>query len=339
MSDGWRFQSSPDTFEVEEIPAYRPTGDGSHTFLFIEKRSLTTFQAVEKLALVFNRPPAAIGHAGMKDKHATTRQWVSVPDLAPEAASALQDADLRVLEAVRHGNKLKTGHLRGNRFVVTVARPIGDAETDGDAAFAALLARAEELRHTGLPNRYGEQRFGVGADNAAAGVAVLRGERRVRDGKQRRLLVSAAQAAVFNGVLALRRERGLLRKVLAGDVLQKTETHGVFISEDGDADQRRLDDGELVTTGPLPGSWAKMPPEGTEAAALEGAAFDQLGAPFSLFQQAGKDLPGTRRPLLVPVTDLLVTRGPTSGTARLTFSLPAGSYATVLLAALDIDVA
>lgn len=334
MSSLWHFRSTPDTFEVEEIPAYRPSGEGSHTFLFIEKRGLTTFAAVEKLARAFNRPPAALGHAGMKDKHATTRQWLSVPDLTPEAASAFQDPDLRVLEAVRHGNKLKTGHLRGNRFVVTVARAVDGPEADGDAAFAALVAKATELQRDGLPNRYGEQRFGVAADNAAAGVAVLRGERRVRDGKQRRLLISAAQAAVFNGVLDVRRERGLLRKVLAGDVLQKTDTHGVFISEDESADQRRLDEGELVTTGPLPGSWAKMPPEGTAAAELEGAAFDRLVVPLSLFQQAGKDLPGTRRPLLVPVTDLEVTGG--GDTARLTFSLPAGSYATVLLAALDV---
>lgn len=329
-----QFRSSPETFEVEEIPAYEPSGEGSHTYLFVEKRGLTTFQAVEKLARALGRPPDSVGHAGMKDKHATTRQWVSLPEVAPEAALAFEDEQLKVLKASRHGNKLRTGHLQGNRFVVSVS--LAD-ERKGEAK-SELLARADHLRRQGLPNRYGEQRFGMATDNATQGLAILRGERRVRDGKQRRLLVSAAQSAVFNGVLALRDTRALLRTVLTGDVLQKTDTHGVFISEDKTVDQGRLDEGALMTTGPLPGSWAKMPPEGSEAAALEAEALAALDAPLSLFQKAGKDLPGTRRPLLVAVTDLAIEADETTGTARLAFSLPAGSYATVLLAALGVEV-
>jgi len=329
-----QFRSSPETFEVEEIPAYEPSGEGGHTYLFVEKRGLTTFQAVEKLARALGRPPESVGYAGMKDKHATTRQWVSIPDVAPEVALAFADEQLKVLKASRHGNKLRTGHLQGNRFGVSVAL----AEERRVEAKQELMARAEHLRQAGLPNRYGEQRFGVATDNASQGLAVLRGERRVRDGKQRRLLVSAAQSAIFNGVLGLRESRGLLRTVLTGDVLQKTDTHGVFISEDKTVDQGRLDAGSLMTTGPLPGSWAKMPPDGSEAAALEAEAFAALDAPWSLFQKAGKDLPGTRRPLLVPVSDLAVETDEGAGTARLTFSLPAGSYATVLLGALGVDL-
>jgi len=326
-----QFRSSPETFEVDEIPAYAPSGTGSHTFVRIEKRGLTTFQAVERLARLLDRPVESLGHAGMKDKHATTRQWVSVPEIDPALALALEDSEIKVLEAARHGNKLKTGHLKGNRFGVTVS--LKDA-----ANLTKLVSRAELLRSEGLPNRYGDQRFGVSGDNAARGLALLRGDARIRDGKQRRLLVSAAQAAVFNNVLDERIRQGLLRTVLGGDVLQKTDTQGVFISEDKVADQARLDTAALVTTGPMPGSWAKMPPEGSEAANLESTAFEALGAPLALFRDAGKDLPGTRRPLLIPVPDLTVEAGTETTSARLAFSLPSGGYATVVLAALGIDL-
>jgi tRNA pseudouridine13 synthase len=330
-----RFCPSPDTFEVEEVPAYLPSGSGEHTFAWIEKRSLTTFDAVNGIARRLDVNPREIGYAGMKDRHATTRQWLSIPRVPPEMVLAAGDESLKVLRAVRHGNKLRVGHLRGNRFEVVIAELLD--ENDGPR----LLERLSELALRGLPNRYGDQRFGVKADNASRGIALLRAETRERDHRRRRLMLSAAQSAVFNETLAIREAAGLLRRVVTGDVLQKTDSGGVFVTTDPETDQRRLDAGELVVTGPLPGGWAREPPAETEARAIEDQALATVGATRAEFASVGRDLPGTRRPFLVPVALDDPAAVPVAGDARairLRFQLPAGTYATVLVEALGVTI-
>jgi tRNA pseudouridine13 synthase len=328
-----RFVPSPETFVVEELPAYAPAGAGEHTFLWVEKRGLTTFDAARRLARLLDVDARDVGYAGLKDRNAVTRQWLSVPRVDPERARAVAEPDLRVLEAARHGNKLRTGHLRGNRFelVVTLAEENVPALRDRLAALAA----------TGVPNRFGEQRFGAAGDNAAAGLAILRGERRERDHRLRKLLLSAAQSAVFNRALELRAAAGGLAAVRAGDVLQKVASGGLFITEDVETDQRRVDAGELAITGPLPGGREKEPPPGTPARDVEDEALAAVGATREDFARAGRDLPGARRPFLVPLTlgDPPVQPEPSAASpgevaVRLRFSLPSGSYATVVVAAL-----
>ena len=337
-----RFRSSPETFTVEEIPAYLPSGTGEHTFVWLEKRDLTTIDAVNILARRLGVNERDVGYAGMKDRHATTRQWLSLPRVSPAAAlaatedqAALADAPLRVLRAESHGNKLRIGHLKGNRFTVVVTEVGGAAEAQ--RLHQALM---EGVRQ-GMPNRYGAQRFGAGADNARRGVAILLGTLRERDHRRRRLLLSAAQSAVFNAVLDRRQAEGTMRRVLAGDVLQKTDTGGVFVTENPEVDQQRLDAGELVITGPMPGSWAREPPPDSPARTIEDEAIAQLGVSRAEFAVSERDLPGTRRPLLVPVIALpetaLVYTSDTDS-ARLQFELPAGVYATVLLDFVGVTV-
>ena len=192
------FTPSPERFIVEEIAAYPPRGEGEHTFLWVEKRGLTTFDAISAVALALGVPPRDVGYAGMKDRHATTRQWLSVPKADPEAAQAIRRPELTVLAAARHPHKLRLGHLRANRFEVVLTGAASDDEMQ------ALRARFAELAARGVPNRFGDQRFGGAGDNAARGLALLRGERRERDKRKRRLLLSAVQSAVFNRALELR---------------------------------------------------------------------------------------------------------------------------------------
>ena len=276
--------------------------------------------------------PREIGCAGLKDKHAVTRQWLSVPRVAPEAALAAGDEQLQVLRAVPHGNKLRTGHLRGNRFEVLLTDL---APGEG----ARLREQLAALGRDGLPNRYGDQRFGRDGDNVARGIALLRGERRERDQRRQRLWLSSVQSAVFNEVLRARTAGGLLRTVLSGDVLQKAASGGVFVTEDPALDQPRVDAGEVVTTGPMPGSWAKEPPPGTEARALEDAALAAIGVTREDLAAKERALPGARRPLLVPVTVPPPASEQPDGdgtSLRIAFELPAGTYATVLVAALGV---
>jgi tRNA pseudouridine13 synthase len=340
------FEPSPEVFAVEEIAAYAPKGEGSHSFLWVEKRDLTTLDAIARLSRALGVPSRDIGYAGLKDRHAVTRQWLSAP-VDPERALAApifatpgdtrgdeRGPDVRVLAAVRHPHKLRLGHLRGNRFEIVLT---GDASDD---ELAALAARFETAVARGVPNRFGRQRFGAQGDNAAAGLAILRGERFERDARRRRLLLSALQSAVFNRALELRAARGGLAQVREGDVLQKVDSGGLFVTTDVAVDQARVDRGEIAPTGPLPGSREVEPPEGSAARALEDEAIAAVGARRDDFERAGRALPGARRPVVLRVLahvaqSLEDTRSAADKRAvRLSFALPAGAYATVFVDAL-----
>jgi tRNA pseudouridine13 synthase len=329
------FTPSPDRFVVEEIPAYEPSGEGTHTFLWLEKRGLTTFDAIAQVAKALDVAARDVGYAGMKDKQATTRQWLSVPGVDTERALAVKDGAVSVLAAARHPHKLRLGHLRGNRFEVVLT----GAATDDE--IAALRARFDALAAHGVANRYGEQRFGADAANAARGLALLRGERQERDKRKRRLLLSSLQSAVFNRALELRATRGALTTVLPGDVLKKTDTGGLFVSTAPDVDQRRVEAGEVITTAPLPGGREIEPPPDTPARALEDEAIAAVGATREEFARYGRDLPGARRPVLLALADTAFSEEdgePGTRAVRLRFTLAAGGYATVVVAALTQEL-
>lgn len=324
------FVSSPDTFLVEEIPAYLPIGVGFHTYAWVEKRDLTTLEAIHRLARLLNINARDIGYAGMKDRHATTRQWLSLPDIDPQTLLTVTTNDMRVLEAKRHQNKLRIGHLWGNRFEVllTDIAPVEDQKLHN-----SML----EFSTNGIPNRYGHQRFGAQGDNVQVGLQILRGTRREADGRRRKLFISAVQSAVFNRVLELRALDGGLLQVREGDILERTESGGKFICTDPLLDQVRVQSGELVPTAPLPGNRLLSPPAGTPAAMLEECALAELGIALADLEPLGRALPGTRRPVVVKVTLGVPPLEKEPAGVRLRFSLPAGSYATVLLAALGVE--
>jgi tRNA pseudouridine13 synthase len=325
-----RFASSPETFFVEEIPAYSPCGEGDHTYLWIEKKDLTTFDAVGKVAAVLGVQPRDVGYAGMKDRRATTRQWLSVPSIDPERAREISVQGLRVLDVSRHRNKLRVGHLHGNRFEVVLTE-----FADGEAKRVA--AALDELVAKGVPNRYGHQRFGVTGNNVEVGLAVLRGTRREPDSRKRKLFLSAVQSAVFNRVLDLRASDGGLLRVRQGDIFEKVESGGQFNSTDAAVDQTRVNVGEIVPTAPLPGGRVREPEPGSEARALEDQALADLGISPDELAQFGRSLPGSRRAVVVKLTagEPLFTEE--ANQLRLRFSLPAGSYATVVLDALGVE--
>jgi tRNA pseudouridine13 synthase len=324
-----RFVPSPETFLVEEMPAYLPCGEGEHAYLWIEKQNLTTLDAVRRLSRVLGVDDHDVGYAGMKDRHATTRQWLSFLGLDSERGQAAAVEGVRVLSVSRHGNKLRVGHLRGNRFEVVLCEL-----AQGEAA--TLEANLAGLAAKGIANRFGHQRFGAAGDNLAAGLAILRGARREPDARRRKLLLSAVQSAVFNRVLDLRADSGGLLVVREGDILEKADSGGQFVSSDAAVDQARVDAGEVVPTAPMPGNRVRSPVPGTAAHALEERALAMLGIAPEELAHLGRSLPGTRRPVVVKITlgDPAVASDPAG--LRLRFSLPAGSYATVVLDALGV---
>jgi tRNA pseudouridine13 synthase len=196
----------------------------------------------------------------------------------------------------------------------------------GDGAEPIL----ERIRRDGLPNFYGPQRFGRDGETLQIGLALLRGEKPVRPVRSaflRKLVLSAAQSGLFNHYLSRRLTDGLLRTVLPGDVMAKVPFGGMFVAEDVEREQARFDARETVTAGPIFGR--KTFASAQQAATREAETLAALGLSQASFGGFGKLLQGTRRHNLTYLDDLAAGWEPTG--LRLTFTLPAGCYATVLL--------
>jgi tRNA pseudouridine13 synthase len=318
---GGRIRARDDDFEVEEVPSYEPSGGGDHLYLWVEKRGMAPEFFARTVAQRLGVRPGDVGTAGLKDRHAVTRQWVSVP-AASEARLAQLDGDgVRVLKTGRHTNKLKPGHLRGNRFRILIREPDRGAE----AAVANVLDR---IRSQGLPNFYGPQRFGRGGSTVELGWKCLNGTapRRLRPFLYR-FALSAVQSLRFNDVLARRLTDGLFRTVLDGDAMAKWPAGGLFVATDAAAEQARFDARETVPAGPMFGK--KTFPAAGLAAEREAAVLRAHNLGPAAFAGFGKLLMGTRRHNLVYLDDLAAAWE--ADGLRLSFTLPAGSYATVLL--------
>jgi tRNA pseudouridine13 synthase len=310
---------TPEDFVVDEIPLYPPSGEGEHTFLRVEKRLRNSEGVRRELARLAGVRPAEVGYAGRKDRVAIARQWFSVPRLDPGRALALEGEGIRVLEAVRHPHKLRTGQLRGNRFELTLR----DLSEPG--RMAPALA---EMVSRGMSNRFGSQRFGSDAGNAARARALLEGAPVTGNRSQVRFLFSALQAEVFNAVLAARPLP--FDRLETGDVAWLHASGASFLVEDAEREAPRAAAFEISPTGPIFGSRMLEPRAAPQE--RERAVYQSLGLPSreTLRLPRGIRLRGARRPLRVrPEAASNEFLG--DGVVRLSFTLPPGSYATVLV--------
>jgi tRNA pseudouridine13 synthase len=324
---GGAIRTTADDFVVDEVPAYAPSGAGDHVFVRIEKRELTTPAAIAAIAAAVGVDRRDIGAAGMKDRIAVTRQWLSLPPpVTPERAQAIEVAGITVLEAARHPHKLRTGHLRGNAFRLVV-RGVGP---DAVAQARAVLDRLAVA--PGAPNGYGAQRFGRAGDNADAGLALIRGDARPgrgRDQRRDRLMISALQSRLFNRWLAARIADGLYATAISGDVMHKL-SGGMFDSTDPGVDGPRLAAGEIVPTGPMFGHRMRAPAAATPAAEREAAVLAAAGLTVDDFRRVGAIAEGTRRDAGIAV-DAATVVAIAPDAIELAFTLPAGAYATTVL--------
>lgn len=319
---GGRVRVRDEDFEVEEVPSYEPCGSGEHLYLWIEKRGMAPEFFARTIAQRLGTHPGNVGTAGLKDRHAVTRQWVSIPREFEAGVRNLDGDGLRVLKTGLHTNKLKPGHLRGNRFSILIRDANRDANVD------AILGR---IRAQGLPNYYGPQRFGRGGGTVELGLQCLAGNapRRIRPFLFR-FALSAVQSLLFNDYLRRRTLDGLFRTVLEGDAMAKWPTGGMFLARDAAAEQARFDARATVIAGPMFGK-KTYPTEGAAAERESAVLRDHRLTPAS-FAGFGKLVLGTRRHNQVYLDDLTAAWEPDG--LRLAFTLPAGSYATVLLAEL-----
>ncbi|MCG3121748.1 MAG: tRNA pseudouridine synthase D [Phycisphaerales bacterium] len=392
---GGVIKQRPEDFFVEEIPLYAPSGEGEHAYLFVEKRGLSTFELLNLLARHFDVPKVALGYAGLKDKAAVTRQVVSIhlPGRDFSEFPELRHDRVTVLWADRHINKLRTGHLAGNRFSIRIR---------GVPPTAVLSARRvlQKLAVTGVPNRFGEQRFGHLDNNHLIGRAMILGDfetaltlllgpspdhptaqpaareafsdkryadalhlmprhlaaesaalRQLARGRAprraffgideqaRRFFLTAFQSAVFNAVLDQRLLAGTCSSLLPGDLAFKHDNRAVFAVDDDTARSidtaDRLGRFEISPSGPM---WAAgMTRAAGPVDAMEVQALERLGVRVqdlhTFDERYGELLDGSRRPLRIPLIDPDTEGGADEHGpyVRVTFELPRGSFATVVL--------
>jgi tRNA pseudouridine13 synthase len=164
---GGKIKERIEDFRVEELPLYSPSGEGQHTFFEIRKEGISTFHAVRTIARALAVSPRRISYAGLKDAQAITRQVLSVEGVPPDAVTALELPQIRVMWAERHRTRLKIGHLRGNRFAIRI-RGVDES------ALSPCRAILSELGRRGVPNRFGSQRFGQKGNSAHLGCAVIK---------------------------------------------------------------------------------------------------------------------------------------------------------------------
>ncbi len=316
-----RLRAAPEDFQVTEIPVCLPDGHGEHLWLRVRKRDSNTEWVAKQLARWAGVGPAQVSYAGLKDRHAVAEQWFSIhlPGQADPDLALLTGDEFRVEEAARHSRKLKRGALKGNRFVLRLHDWRGDREL--------LEERLQRIASGGVPNYFGEQRFGHDGGNLEQARRLFAGELRKCPRHQRGLYLSAARSWLFNHIASLRVADGTWNQVLPGDFLQLDGRHAGFVAEADDTElAARLIALDVHPTGPLWGSG--RPQTGEPRTEWEA---EQL-APYRDWceglERAG--LEQERRALRVRVEGL---RWEWEGAESLclAFSLGAGSYATMVV--------
>jgi tRNA pseudouridine13 synthase len=378
---GGRTKVHNDDFRVVELPLYTACGEGEHTYARVEKNGLSTFEAVRRISRALGINPRQVGYAGLKDAHAVTVQWLSLGDVPPALVRRLDVPEIQVLDVDRHTNKLKVGHLSGNRFTIRV-RDVPEA------SLPAAQAILDQLAVHGAPNYFGEQRFGLRGDTHLLGRALVCDDAealisrlagmphpsespRVREARAlfeagdlegsvrawprqmdaergvvralaqgqapeaavrrlpsrlRRFYVSAYQSFLFNRVLARRIERGTLGRLLLGDLAYLHGRGAVFGVDDPQVEQPRADRLEISPSGPLYGYKLSMP-RGLPGE-MEQRVLDEEGLSLEDWRVRGLKLKGARRALRIPLREVEVRY---DEGLLLSFSLPPGCYATVVL--------
>lgn len=315
-----RFRRHVEDFVVEERLGWEPGGGGEHLYLLIRKRGISTAEAVKRVAACAGVPLRQVSHSGLKDRQGICTQWLSIqlpgredPDLSP-----LEGDELTVLRQIRNARRLRVGSHAGNHFRL-VLRDVLDP--DGQWGH-----RLERVRREGVPNYFGEQRFG--RDNPSQVAAWFRGDFRPRGRTQRGLLLSTARALLFNRLLSHRVAEDNWNRRLTGDVmmLEGSNSHFSSAGEGAERLDERLASGDIHPTGPL---WGRgtLP---TEAAARQLEQSLREDSPLLCRGLEERGLAMQRRSLRLPVTNLACERDGES-TIVLRFTLPTGAYATSVL--------
>jgi len=339
IQNAFVFNSSPRDFTVEEIPLYEFTGEGEHLVLKVRKKELTTWEMIDIFSGFLGIKRKEIGYAGLKDKHAMTIQSISLPAKFEEKITAFDHPQIKILKMIRHNNKIRVGHLKGNRFQIRLKKVLGLQKDKLDSGL-------KWIRTNGVPNYFGNQRFGTDGSNWIDGKKILEGKLKIRDRKTREFLVGSYQSYLFNRWLSKRMELNLLLekfseeetetlmqlpggslkgtrqqpqfyKLLQGDVMMHYPYGRLFEAEDLQEEAERFVRKDTAPTGLVPGSKTKR---ASGVANIIESQFDEE-----------IHVNGTRRYAWIQVTDIKTKYIEEKAHYELSFMLPKGSYATNVL--------
>ncbi len=319
------FKHSPRDFVVDELPLYEFSGEGEHLVLKVRKKSLSTWEMLSSIAKALNIKVRDIGYAGLKDKHAMTTQYISLHKKYEADVDALELEGIKILEKHYHNNKIRTGHLRGNRFFIRLKKV-----TPADAK--KIEQAMKHIKDVGLPNYFGFQRFGNDGNNHEVGEAIVSGKHKERNKKVRTLMINAYQSYLFNGWLDARLkfvEQAHMNGddamiygdaplgLMQGDIAMHYPQTRAFKVEDPKADLQRIASHSIVVGGLLAGK----------------KSIRAEGLPRELEEPFDKDtgIDGARRHAWTYVEDIETKYRSSDGWMELHFSLQKGSYATVLI--------
>ncbi|AWI33834.1 tRNA pseudouridine(13) synthase TruD [Helicobacter apodemus] len=191
------FKQTPRDFVVEEIPLYTFSGSGSHLIIKLRKKNITTFEMLKAFSSYLGVKENEIGYAGLKDKDSLAIQHISLPSLYEKKLESFFHERIKILETTKHQNKIKIGHLKGNRFFIRVKKlnPLNSVK---------IFQIISQIKSYGIPNYFGYQRFGKNLDNYLLGESIIKEEKKLRNKKLRDFLIGAYQSLLFNQWLSLR---------------------------------------------------------------------------------------------------------------------------------------
>ncbi|WP_373002467.1 tRNA pseudouridine(13) synthase TruD [Sulfurimonas sp.] len=335
----FHFKQTPRDFVVEEIPLYEFSGEGEHLILFVRKKNLTTSELVGILARYLGIKNRDIGYAGLKDKHAMTKQYISIHKQHEDMLENFEHENVKIISKTYHNNKIRIGHLKGNRFFIKVKKVNPTSAVKIDEAL-------KNITKFGMPNFFGYQRFGNDGDNHILGEKLAKGEARERNPRVKKLLINAYQSHLFNLWLSRRLEINRLVnnfepselesilnmpnneltklkaqkhpfKLIEGDVMEHYPYGKLFDFEESQEDLNRFNDRGISPTGLLCGKKVKV--ASGIARDIEKDFDDEINAD------------GARRYAWVFPEDIEGRFKPVEAQYEMNFTLPKGSYATVLL--------
>ncbi len=339
IKNNFIFNSSARDFTVEEIPLYDFTGEGEHLVLKIRKKDMTTWEMLDVLSNHMGIRRRDMGYAGLKDKHAMTIQYVSVLGTHQEKLNTFTHDKIKILDIVRHNNKIRVGHLKGNRFGIRLKKVLGVQKDKLDSVL-------KWIKKNGVPNYFGNQRFGTDGDNWIDGKKLIEGQLKIRDKKTKEFLMGSYQSYLFNRWLSKRMElnhlldkfteaqtedimgleKGSLNgtkkqshffKLVEGDVMMHYPYGRLFNVENIEEEAKRFESKDIAPAGLLPGRKAKR------AQGIAGV----IENPFV----EDMNLNGTRRYAWIQVSEIEKNYIEEKAHYELSFTLPKGSYATNVL--------
>ncbi len=336
IKNDFLFTPTPRDFIVTEIPLYEFSGEGEHLILKVRKKELTTWELIGIFARFLGIKNRDIGYAGLKDKYAMTIQYISLPAKFEEKLATFDHDKIKILETTKHNNKVRVGHLKGNRFELRLKKVLGIQKDKLDSTL-------EWIKEYGIPNYFGNQRFGNDGNNWEEGKKIIEGTMRVNDPKTREFLVGSYQSYLFNSWLSKRMEINLLFekfseseiegildipkgslegvkkqkhffKILSGDMMMHYPFGKVFEAEDLQSESERFFLKDIAPTGLLPGKRAS---KATGVARIFEEKFDE-----------DINVDGARRYAWIRVEDIKTRYVMEKAQYELSFTLPKGSYAT-----------